>query len=66
MARHAVGTAESPAVLAQRFDVDDEDVEEILADFNVETCPGCGWWVDSGELADEDGGDQPCESCRGR
>ena len=60
MARYAVGTADGPGELAERFDVDEDDVEEILADLNVETCPGCGWWVESGELADENGDEQHC------
>ncbi len=66
IAQYAVGTADSPGDLAQRFDVDEEDVEEILGDFNVEPCPGCGWWVESGELADENGDEQHCVSCRDR
>ena len=65
MAAHAVGTMESPAALAERFDVLEDDVEEALVDCGVEKCPECEWWVEVGELADENGDEQACESCRG-
>ncbi len=44
VAARAVGTTDSPAALAERFDVDEDDVEEMLSAEGAETCPGCGWW----------------------
>jgi len=58
---------ESIEVNADDYDVN--DIEEQLADENLEICPGCGWWVESDELVgvddDEYDGDQVmCEDCR--
>lgn len=43
-----------------------EDLRELLLDNNVEECPSCGWWVDSGELLypETDEVDGHCENCR--
>ena len=43
-----------------------EDLDEFLLDHNVEKCPGCEWYVESGELIppDEDDPDGFCENCR--
>lgn len=60
IAQSTVGTADSEAAIADRHDVNVDDVVERLLDFNVETCPGCGWWVESHELADND----TCDGCR--
>jgi hypothetical protein len=57
----ARGTASSPAELAAQFGVDEQQVEEQLASLEVETCPGCGMWWDSFELANEEG---YCPDCR--
>jgi len=35
------------------------NVEDALLDYNVEICPGCGWWCDSDELHDGEG----CDGC---
>jgi len=61
VAGHALGTCDSPAALSDRFDVSVEDVEDRLLDWNVETCPACGWWVDSAELAEDE---ERCDGCR--
>lgn len=63
----ALGSADGPAQLVASLDLDDsyeELVEELLLDANVEECPECGWWHDSGELVDEDGEPGSCVSCR--
>lgn len=60
VADYAVGTCDSPAVLAERFEVPEDEVEEQLGKRRVETCPGCGWWW----MAIELDGEGYCPDCR--
>jgi hypothetical protein len=46
----ADGSTDSPAALAERFDVPEDEVEERLSRMGLETCPGCGWWWMAMEL----------------
>ena len=57
------GTANSAQAALDCFelDCDIEDVEESMAERNLEFCPTCGWWVDSYELLDDM--DEPTETC---
>lgn len=67
---YAVGSSDAPYILAERFDIPEDDIEEILLDHNIEMCSGCGWWYESGDLTpDEDEGDSEeltgyCSDCR--
>lgn len=46
-------------------DLTDEELREMLLDNSVEECPDCGWFVDSNELVNDDGGiDGHCDNCR--
>lgn len=63
VADYALGTCDSPAAIAQCFDMPEEDVEERLLDFSVEPCEGCGWWSESSDLAEE-GAEGFCSDCR--
>ena len=47
---YALGTCKSEAAIAEHFDIDEDDVPELLLDANVERCPGCDWWHEAGEL----------------
>lgn len=50
----------------QKFEVDQEELDDILLDLNVEKCSNCGWYVDSRDLL-PDGEDNPdgfCIHCR--
>lgn len=49
-----------------RLDIDEDDAHEMLAEANIERCSECDWWVESGELADEDGELVSCSGCRPR
>lgn len=44
-----------------------EEIEDQLLDLpeGIERCPGCGWWVYSWDLVDENGDTGECENCRG-
>ena len=43
-----------------------EDLDEYLLNLGIEKCPGCDWYVESGELIplDEDEPDGCCCNCR--
>jgi hypothetical protein len=48
------------------FEADPEEVECDLESMNLERCPYCDLWFESGELVTDDGNDDVvgCESCR--
>lgn len=50
IAEKVEGTTMSAAEIAEKYNVDEDDVEERLIDENIEVCGGCGWWWDSGAL----------------
>lgn len=52
------GTTLAPHVIAERFDVPEEDVEHELGVVHVQTCPECGWWS---RTIDPDG---VCDDCK--
>jgi len=47
------------------FEVDADDLESYLLDYNVEQCAYCGWWHECHELVDADGDYVGCDQCRG-
>jgi hypothetical protein len=64
LAENLMGTTDSietalEALGLDQCDFDVTDVEDALLDYNVELCPGCSWWFDSGELNDGEG----CDDC---
>lgn len=59
VADFVVGTTISPIAIAERFDVDEDDVEFELGKRGIETCTGCGWWFH--DLAGHP--DVLCEDC---
>lgn len=48
------------------FDVEQDELDDVLLDLNVEECPGCHWYVDSRDLIppDQDEPDGCCPNCR--
>lgn len=60
------GTCHSEHAVIEYFGWDGkpEDVIEAMLDRNLEMCPDCGWWTESGELTDENNDPAPCEQCR--
>ncbi len=40
-----------------------EDLEELMVDHGYERCPECEWWVECGELVDDDGEEKVCAGC---
>lgn len=68
IAEYLVGTCNSIDEALERFDVveDTSEVEDQLLDLpeGVECCPGCGWWVNSWELVDDNNDLCLCENCR--
>ncbi len=50
----------------QQFEVEQEELDDVLLDMNVEQCSNCGWYVDSRDLLpnDQDEVDGFCNHCR--
>lgn len=48
------------------FQVEQDELDDVLLDMNVEMCNGCGWYVDSCDLIpeDKDEPDGACPNCR--
>lgn len=48
------------------FDVEQEELDNVLLDINVEACPCCGWYVPSWDLLPplSDDPDGHCGNCR--
>ncbi|GEM_PF-4155241 len=46
-------------------DLDYDVVEEQLFSVDCEVCPDCGFWVDSGEVAEVENGMIVCLECAG-
>lgn len=44
-------------------DYDESEIEAELMGQNLERCPTCGWWVESWELADDEGNPKACDQC---
>lgn len=42
----------------------DVDISNLESDLDIERCPECDWWCETGELVDEDCNPCECESCR--
>ena len=70
MAYDALGTCQSTAALATKYGVPEDEVNDLILDFEIETCHECGWWVESGELIGNEDSDDPedrvgaCDTCR--
>lgn len=60
------GTSNTEFAAIEYFDLDCEpgDVIEAMLDRNLEPCPECGWWTESGELTDDDSNPESCGQCR--
>lgn len=61
-----LGTCESVGHYIDRLNLDlsDDDLEDEMLTANIETCPHCGWWMESGDLLDDDGNVVGCDQCR--
>lgn len=55
IAAELLGTCTSVTYIIDKYELDESiDLEDILIDFNVEQCMGCGWWHESCELDGQD------------
>ena len=45
------------------FDLEVDEIEDIMADANYERCPECGWFKECGELVDAEGEPRACSEC---
>jgi hypothetical protein len=61
------GTSESVSSVLEHLEIDADptDVEDQLAD-DIESCEGCSWWFEPGELTGDGSQDEPglCDDCR--
>lgn len=46
--------------IAEDFDIELDDLEEIASEHGLERCKLCDWWFEAGELND----DYECEDCQ--
>lgn len=60
-----LGTCQTEAAIIDRYDLVDstDELLDRLLDFGVETCLGCGWWVESGDMVEAEHGDMVCSDC---
>lgn len=68
------GTCQLPGAAIYKFDLDcdDDEITDIMLDFNLELCPTCGWWCECHERIPDDRypnsdgmtPDEHCENCR--
>jgi hypothetical protein len=49
--------------MMEKYDITEEDIEEVMADAGWERCPECDWFVECSELVDAEGEDTACDSC---
>ena len=54
------------SMVQTEFDLDIDQIEDILLDANIEKCPDCGWYDESHNLfgPDQDEPDGHCSNCR--
>lgn len=41
-----------------------DEIHEGLEERNLVSCPGCGWWMEAGEIVDDGGEEVGCGDCR--
>jgi hypothetical protein len=46
------------------FDLEIDEIEDIMLEANYERCPECGWFVECGELVDANMNSRPCSDCK--
>jgi len=69
VADSVIGTCESLQkhieIIVDDYDVHitEDELRDKLLEKNVEECFGCGWWVQSDELIDEDDNVVGCHDC---
>ena len=63
--QECLGSSASEHELAEKYELDDMTILDILADANIERCPTCEWWVEAGELVDDENELVSCLTCRG-
>lgn len=59
-----IGTSSMDLNVIDEYEIEMEDIEELMLNNGYERCGDCGVWVESSELVDEE--DEPretCESC---
>lgn len=61
----AVSCGDADMQIAGKYDIEGEELEDLLLDNNIERCTNCQWWCHSYELLDEEG--EPvylCSDCQ--
>ena len=58
--------ADGEQTVVRDFPVTAKQLPELMLDAGYERCPGCRWYVECGELADEDGNPRKCYNCKPR
>lgn len=62
---NVVGTCQSVVMIAEKYGIPEDEVEEHLSEEGIESCAGCGWWFEVGELVDSECEIEGyCDECR--
>ena len=67
--KHALlGTSDGMHNIIERFNlvVTEDELEDLVADTNIERCPECDWWYESFELVNAAGDVVGCADCSPR
>jgi hypothetical protein len=66
IADYAQGTCKSDHEVAETFELSEADADRLhekLNDLDIHLCQTCGWWVETGELAETNDGEDRCNDC---
>lgn len=67
LANSLEGTCDTLDRHVEKLDLEKCNFDEgDLLEFNIEPCSGCGWWMESSELVNEDSEVVGCSQCRGK
>ena len=62
----AVSCADADMKIANQYDLEGDELEELLLDNEIERCKECGWWCKTYDLIDDETDEAIyiCSECR--
>lgn len=52
-------------LVRQEYGFTAAEITDMMLDYSYERCPACRWFVEVGELLDDDSEPKPCDQCCG-